>query len=209
MVLEIKTVKSKKQFKDFMRIFDYWHKQGKLGFVPMFILYRVKEQGQLLLLNKTSAKKKSHKSPSRSPRSKSGSHKSPSRANKSTYSKTTTDKVTPIGIAWVIPRKRPYEFYQLKSFAIDHDYLSQGYGNKFLSKLTQPLHKAGYDITTSVLTDNQPAINLYKKVGFKPIKKVKSAKGLETYEMIFPATKSTKISKASKDSQSKDSRTSN
>ena len=150
MSLEIKPVKTKKQFKDFLRIFDYWHKQGKLGFVPIFILYRVKDQGQLSLLVKNA--------------------------------KT-------IGIAWMIPRKRPYEFYQLKTYAIDRDWIGKGYGEKFLKKLIDPLHKAGYDITTGVLTDNKPAIKLYKKMGFKTTEKVKSAKGIETYEMIYKATK--------------------
>jgi len=89
----------------------------------------------------------------------------------------------------MIPRKRPYEFYQMKTLAIDPDAIEQGLGKNFLNQLIEPVHNGGFDITTSVLTSNKRAHNLYSKTGFKVTEKKKSPKGIETYELILPATR--------------------
>ena len=146
--MKIKAVTTKDEMKQFLRIFAYWHKQGLLGFVPIFILYRVKDRGELIILKKGS-------------------------------------KV--IGIAWMIPRKRPYEFYQMKTLALDRDWTGKGLGKKFLESLVNPLHDMGYDVTTGVLTSNKRALDLYKDAGFKTYQKKKSQSGIETYEMILSA----------------------
>ena len=144
----VKKVTTEAEMKSFLKLFDYWHKQGLVGFVPIFIMHRVKNNGELYVLK-------------------------------------VGEEV--IGIAWVIPRKRPYEFYQVKTLAIDKDYVSKGFGEYFLKSLITPLHKQGYDIITSVVSDNKNAIGLYEKVGFETYDTKTSNKGITTYEMVFPA----------------------
>jgi ribosomal protein S18 acetylase RimI-like enzyme len=148
---KIKRVTTQNEIKQFFKIFDYWHKKGLIGFVPLFILYRAKDNGELFVLKEGS-------------------------------------KV--IGISWLIPRKRPYEFVQMKTLGIDKDYIGQGYGKYFLDELIDPIHKAGFDITTSVISNNSAAKRLYKQKGFKKYEKKTTSKGIETDEMIFKASTS-------------------
>lgn len=143
----IKKVETEAEMKEFLKLFDYWHKQGLVGFVPIFILHRHKDKGELFVL-------------------KDG------------------DKV--IGIAWIISRKRPYEFYQVKTLAISPDYHEKGLGEMFLRSLVDPLNAKGSDLITSVVSENVPAVNLYKKVGFKTYDTKKTSKGVETSEMVYP-----------------------
>lgn len=148
-MLKVQLVHTPDEMNQFIRMFNYWHKQGYIGFVPIFILYRARDNGELVILKDTEA-----------------------------------DKV--LGIAWLIHRKRPYEFYQMKTLAIDPDAIEQGLGKEFLSRLIEPIHKDGFDITTSVLTDNKRAHNLYLDMGFKEYDIKTSPKGIETYELILP-----------------------
>lgn len=141
-------ISSQDEMKDFLRIFDYWHKQGMIGFVPIFILYRARDKGELIGLKKG-------------------------------------NKI--IGIAWMIHRKRPYEFFQMKTLAIDKDFIGKGLGKTFLHEMVRTLHKFGWDITTSVLTSNERALQLYLSEGFKIDRVNVSPKGIETYEMKLEA----------------------
>jgi len=148
----IKKVETKNEMKEFLKLFDYWHKKGLVGFVPIFILYRHKDKGELYLLKDTNKNKT-------------------------------------IGIAWIIERKRPYNFYQVKTLALSPDYHAKGLGEYFLRGLVDPLHKQGFDLITSVVSGNEPAMNLYRKVGFKTYDTKTSKKGVITDEMVFPAGK--------------------
>lgn len=149
-MLKLQLVQTKDEMDQFIRMFNYWHKQGFIGFVPIFILYRARDNCELVILKDSNSPKV-------------------------------------LGIAWMIHRKRPYEFYQMKTLAIDSDAVEQGLGKHFLSKLIEPIHNAGFDISTSVLTDNDRALNLYLDMGFKETEIKTSPKGIETYELILPA----------------------
>ena len=147
MTIELKEVKSPTQMKQFFKIFNYWHKQGKIGSVPFFILYRARDNGELFILK---------------------------------------DKREPLGISWIIPRKRPLEFAQLKTLAVAPDHLGKGYGDRLLNETIKKAKSRGHQImTTGVLTDNKVAKKLYKKHKFKPITRIKSPKGIITDELIL------------------------
>jgi len=146
--LEIKLVETKDEMDQFLRIFNYWHKKGLIGFVPIFILYKSKDKGELSILKLND---------------------------------------TIVGIAWLIQRKRPYEFVQMKTLAIEPSYIEQGLGKQFLTDLITPPHLQGLDIHTSVVTTNERALNLYLDLGFVVCGKKELKNGLETYELILPA----------------------
>lgn len=143
---KIKNVTTSNEMKEFLKLFDYWHKKGYIGFIPIFILHRYKDKKELYVLKNN-------------------------------------NKI--IGISLIIARKRPYEFYQIKTLAISPDYIGQGLGDYFLKNLIRPLHK-NYDITTSVLTDNKRAIELYQNNGFQIYDTKTTKGGVETYEMVLP-----------------------
>jgi len=49
-MLKVKLVQTKDEMDQFIRMFNYWHKQGYIGFVPIFILYRAKDNCELVVL---------------------------------------------------------------------------------------------------------------------------------------------------------------
>ena len=130
----VKKVETEAEMKAFLKIFDYWHKQGLVGFVPIFILHRHKDKGELFVL-----KDKEH--------------------DNSVVGSASTHDNRVVGIAWIISRKRPYEFYQVKTLALSPDYHGKGVGEMFLRELVDPLHKKGSDLITSVVAGKVPAVN--------------------------------------------------
>lgn len=145
-MITLKKVSSKEDMRQFLKIFNYWHKQGKIGSVPLFILYRAKDNGELSIL---------------------------------------MDNKTPLGISWLIPRKRPFNFAQLKTLAVDRDHLGKGHGDRLLKEIIKKAQKQNHDIiTTGVLVDNKPAQKLYKKHGFTKIAQTKTPSGIVTDELI-------------------------
>ncbi len=80
------------------------------------------------------------------------------------------DKEEIIGLAILMRDWENTEKAYLFDFAIDKELQGHGFGRQFLKIITDNLLEQGFNkIGLTVDVDNEPAIHLYRSIGFKPI----------------------------------------
>ncbi len=90
-------------------------------------------------------------------------------------------------VGYIIARKEAYNMGHIISIAVHPDYRKMGIGEKMLQKVEKELKEMGcYRVYLEVRISNQPAISLYKKLGYLTFKVIHNyyADGEDAYMMI-------------------------